>query len=290
MKTRRAPAPHRLILLVLLPMFLVACTDNPFESEAEIAPTQRTIKGKVQLSDGNDNSGVYLWLSGFNLSTYSDADGAFSFTLPPAAVQGGNGGLSGIFTLYAFLGNYSLRSVSLAVRDGLFVFDNDVVDRDGALRQNLYLQQQFSITTTLSRTVIEADSPRVLTVVVELQAPGAPTEVYFPRMLDGVEGPMFLHNIDTDGVELFSTTVTGIELRDFVQIGQIPHTRSFILNIPQYKLKAGRYELIPYILPHGVTIPLPLLRSLGNEVSGLNAEYVRYPFRRRGGRLDVIPN
>jgi len=281
---------YRLLHFLLLPLLIVGCTDNPFESAPAIAPSKNSIRGSVQLSGTDDHSGVYVWLEGFNLSATTGSDGSFSITLPPPAAQGGGGGISGIYRLWAFLGNYSTRSLRVAVQDGRFIYPIDDIDEDGMLREVLYLQERFSITTNLSMTRIEADSPRFISMQVELRAPGTPADVYFPRMYNGVEGPVLLHNLGTGEVKLFSTTVTGIEVNDYARVTDIPHVRSMLLSIPKYALKAGQYEVVPYLLPQGVVIPPGLLNSLGEDVAGLNPSYLAYPFRREGGRLDVTPH
>ncbi|MDT8323319.1 MAG: hypothetical protein RRA94_04330 [Bacteroidota bacterium] len=277
------------ILFLLLPLLLAGCTDNPFESAPAIAPSQRTVRGTVQLSNTSDHSGVYVWLEEFDLSTTTGSDGNFSLTLPPPAAQGG-GGVSGVFRLWTFLGNYNIRSVRIAVKDGSFVYPSTAVDENGRLREALFMQQRFSFATTLSMTRIEADSPRFISMQVELRAPAAPSDVYFPRMVNGVEGPVFLRNLESGQVKLFSTTVTGIEVNDYVRVADVAYVRSMLLSIPKYSLQAGQYEVVPYLLPRGMSIPSTLLNSLGEDVTGLNPSYLSYPFRREGGRLDVTPN
>lgn len=280
--------PYRPLLLALT-LLMIGCTDNPFESAPAIAPSKQTVRGTVQLSNTTDHGGVYVWLEGFDLATVTGSDGSFSLTLPPPAAQGG-GGASGVYRIWTFLGNYNIRSVRAAVQDGMFVYPSTDIGDEGTLRSSLYMQQRFSLTTDLSMTRIEADSPRFINVLVELRAPAGPTDVYFPRMYNGVEGPVFLRNLGTGEVKLFSTTVTGIEVDDYVRVADVPYVRSLLLSIPKYALKAGQYEVVPYLLPHGMVIPPALLNSLGEDVTGLNPSYLSYPFRREGGRLDVTPN
>jgi hypothetical protein len=280
----------RFVICVLPLLLMDGCTDNPFESTPTIASSQRKVHGVVQLSDTQDHSGVYVWLQGFDIAATTDRDGSFTITLPSPEAQGVAGGANGVYALYAFLGNYRLVSVRTAVRDGAFVFPSNEINENGEIHEQLFMQQLFSITTSLSRTQIEADSPRTITVQVALQFASPPAEVYFPRMLAGIEGPVLLHNTQTGEVDIYPTVVTGVEIQDYVQVGSVPYIRSLLLIIPKYRLKAGIYEIIPYLIPQEQQIPLPLLRSLGDDVSGLNESYVFYPFRREGGMLTVLPN
>ncbi|MBN1446901.1 MAG: hypothetical protein JXA28_03135 [Bacteroidetes bacterium] len=280
----------RTALWVLSLLLMGGCTDNPFESTPAIESSKRKVHGVVRLSDTQDHSGVYVWLQGFEIATTTDHDGSFTITLPPPEAQGVTGGVNGVYRMYAFLGNYRLVSVRAAVRDGTFAFPSDEIRENGEIREPLFMQQLFSITTSLSRNRIEADSPRTITIQVVLQSDSPPAEVYFPRMLAGIEGPVLLHNTQTGEVDIYPTVVTGVEIQDYVQVGSVPYIRSLLLIIPKYRLKAGIYEIIPYLIPQGQQIPLPLLKSLGDDVSGLNESYVLYPFRREGGILTVQPN
>ncbi len=284
---RRHIRPVSIIVLLLM---CAGCTDNPFESDPTIAASKRRIAGVVRLSDRSDHSGAYIWMEGFDIGSVTRSDGSFSLTLPPASAQSTPGGNEGVFRIFAFLGNYRLQSVKTAVHDGAFVFPSTEVGEDGHIHEDLFLQELFSITTDLSRSSIEADSPRTLTVTVTLRSSVPPVEVYYPRMVDGVEGPMLLHNLGTGEVEIYKSTVTGVEIVDNIELGPFAYSRSMLLNIPRYKLKAGEYEIIPYILPRNRVIPNGLLASLGTDISACSGSYVYYPFLRSGGRLRVEPN
>lgn len=286
----RTRMPMLFGVLLLAGAMMTGCTDNPFESTPTIEASEREVRGIVRLSDGGDPSGIYIWMQGFDIATTTGPDGEFTVTLPPPEAQGPAGGVDGVYTLYSFLGNYRLRSVRTAVREGAFVFPTDDISEDGEIREELLMQQLFSISTSLNRTHIEADSPRTITIQVELRSDVPPVEVFFPRMLQGIEGPVLLHNLGTGEVDIYPTVVTGVEIQDYVQLGPTPYTRSMLLIIPKYKLQAGMYEIIPYLLPRMQSVPIPLLNSLGNDVGALNENYVYYPFRREGGILTVMPN
>ncbi|MBE0643116.1 MAG: hypothetical protein IH600_03465 [Bacteroidetes bacterium] len=281
--------PPFIVFLGLL-LAASACTDNPFESDPTVAASKRRIRGTVRLSDRADYSGAYIWMEGFDLGTVTKPDGSFSLTLPPVGMQSTPGGNEGAFRLYAFLGNYRMQNVRTAVHDGTFVFPSTDVDEDGNIHEDLFLQELFSITTNLSRGSIEADSPRVLSIEVILRSSVPPVEVYYPRMVGAIEGPLLLHNLGTGEVEIFKSTVTGVEISDYVEIGPVAYSRSMILNIPKYKLQAGEYEIIPYLLPRDRNMPYGLLASLGTDISAMSTQYVYYPFLRQGGRLRVEAN
>jgi hypothetical protein len=278
------------IFYAALLLAAAGCTDNPLESDSVVTSSRRRIHGAVRLSDRADHSGVYIWMEGFNLRTVSRTDGAFSFTLPLADAQGAAGGTDGVFRLHAFLGNYRMASVTTAVRDGAFLFPDTEIDENGNIREELFLQELFSITTTTNLSAIEADSLRVLFVEVKLRTTVPPVEVYFPRMVNGLESPLLIRDVTTNEVRILETTVTDVEMTDYVQVGVTGYTRSMILVIPSYTLQAGEYEIVPFLLPRERSIPLGLLASLGSGVSTLGREYLDYPFIRAGGRFRVYSN
>ncbi len=280
------------IWLVLFTSVLLTggCTDNPFEGDATIQAGDRTISGVVQLSDSDDHSGVYVWMEGFDIATTTDAEGRFSLTLPPPSSQTSGGGVDGIFNVYTFLGNYRLQRTRTAVRDGAFVFPSTDIDDAGRIVEPILLLQKIDIQIDLDRTHIEADSPRFIAVEVQLKSNAQPSTAYFPRMYGRIEGPILLHNLRTGKVEIYSTTVVGIDMTDHVSLGPVPYKRTLLLNIPKYALKAGIYEVLPFIVAKNEVIPLHLLNSLGVDVTALSEEYVFYPLRRKSGLLHVSPS
>lgn len=280
------------ILPVLCVLFAIGtgCTDNPFESDTAVQPSDRTLSGTVRLSDAEDHSGVYVWMEGFDIATTTDTDGRFSLTLPPPSSQTSGGGVDGIYNVYTFLGNYRLQRVRTAVREGAFVFPSSAISESGEVFEPILLQQKIDIEINLDKTHIEADSPRFITMDVALSTTSQPSTAYFPRMYGEIEGPVLLHNLRTGEVVIYSTVVVGVDLMDYVSLGPVPYTRRLLLNIPKYALKAGLYEVLPYIVAKNEPIPLHLLNSLGEEVTALSEQYVFYPLRRKGSILHVTPS
>ena len=79
-----------LIIFFLLSIFLFSgCTGSPF-SDNEIPQETRRITGKVEISDNTHSpEGVYVWLGGFDIGTFTDQDGEFEITLPSTAQNSG---------------------------------------------------------------------------------------------------------------------------------------------------------------------------------------------------------
>ena len=75
--------------------YLIDCSENPLFKDEDISSGGSDIKGKVSLNDNSPPDNVFIWLEGFNISTYSDSQGNFLLQLPPASNQPG-GGINGI--------------------------------------------------------------------------------------------------------------------------------------------------------------------------------------------------
>ena len=71
------------------------CEKSPVGSE-DISLGARKISGNINLNDGSDPTGIYVWLEQFNLSTKADQNGDFQLILPTPASQGPQGGLTGL--------------------------------------------------------------------------------------------------------------------------------------------------------------------------------------------------
>jgi hypothetical protein len=134
---------------------------------------------------------------------------------------------------------------------------------------------------------IEADSARTIMVNTVLKSGYASEQVFFPRRMGNVEGPMLLVNESSGEIRITPSTVTGVELSDNIQLGGMNYSRTQILLIPKHTLKAGRYLVIPYILASPDRMPAALPLSLGVDVRSFGPGYRWYPMLRGGGVLSV---
>src|SRR5690606_39203769 len=100
----------------------------------------------------------------------------------------------------------------------------------------------FTVETVLSNSSIQADSPRTITMTVYVKSAMSGTEVYFPRRINDIEGPIVLHNTETGEARVMKTVVNGVVVTDYVKLGSIPYARMLMLIIPRGTMKAGRYE------------------------------------------------
>ena len=125
---RKALQYTELIIIGSVLLTLSGCTWNPF-GEEEISSGYREISGNVQLNDGSNPDGIYVWLEGFNAGTYTDGTGQFSLTLP----QSGSSGLSGVYKLYCYVANYELDYAQVVIQDGEFAYSRGDINKEGKL-------------------------------------------------------------------------------------------------------------------------------------------------------------
>jgi len=266
---------------------LTGCIDNPLEDGAGIAPTSRTIKGTVELFDLSHGNGVYVWLEGYNMNTTTADDGSFTLVLPPPSAQGSLGEVSGIFRIFYYLGNFRIEHTSVAIQNGHFAFPSENVDEGGNLQSPVYLNEIFSIKTSISQAQITASSRSWLSIFVELYSPGGDVEIWYPRMVENIEGPMIFQNLVTGEIFIDSCLVAGRDPSDNVTVGQLPFIRQLACTVQPNEITPGSYLVFPYLLYRGQSIPYQLLKSLGTDVEQLGPDYIRIPFEREGGRLEV---
>ncbi len=275
-------------LLFGIAVFSSGCTKSPL-SEDKTALGTRQIRGAVTLDDGASPEGVYVWLQGFEVSAYTDAGGKFQLTLPAPS---GQSILSGVFTAYFYLANYDLDSAKVFTRDGVFVYEKGDINKNGELNAPKRLQRLLRINTTVKRLNAVVTNEDSTVVEVSLQADANPIVVTFPNACPEREcpvhriGAVLLRNIATKDVYIIQMS-PGATSRHLVTVGRVPVTRTMYFSLNRVAIPPAVYEVIPYLLIERGDLPPGLLVSLGPNVLALGPDYLKIPFRREGGRLEV---
>ncbi len=259
--------------------FLFAnCTTNPV-GEGNISEQKLQVKGQVTLSGDADPEGVFVWLNGIGISVRTDENGNFNLTLPPPASQSASGGLEGIFNLYYYVANYGLETSEVLIQKGEFVYSKGDLNKDGELITPKSLTQFLEIKTDVAPVSVPVNFGERIGVTVTVTALGQDSvSVDFPNSIGGFLGAIFLRNIDTGEVHIFSGPPT--ELKDKVLVIREGHFRQLLFTISNNPLPIGKYEVIPYLLVAHENIPVELLSSLGNNIESLSPNYLAIPFRR----------
>ena len=266
---------------------IISCAGNPF-GESEISAPDRVLSGRVRLDESASTAGVYVWLEGFNLSTWSDQTGRFKLELPPG--QAGGGSVSGIFKLYYYLANYDLKTTDILVRDGVVLQPQPALDAEGELLQPVNLREKLKIDTAIQPNSLSNSRIRVvagktnflLKVEVSIQATRGPVVVFFPKAVNSVVAPVIFKNTKTGESKVIASTIAGIGETDIATIDRLPHIRTLAVPLFPDELIPGDYEIIPYLLIKDPDIPDRLLESLGSNVLELGDGYLKVPFVRQG--------
>lgn len=271
-----------LTLAVLVGISSWSCTKNPFGNEATIAD-RSTVKGTVKLDDGENSEGIYVWLEGIDIGTWTDESGKFSLSLP---ATGNSIGQNGKFSVYAYAADYGLDSIAVTVTDGQFVAGEEGLDGAGRLRRELILKRRLLISTSVKPLIFESEDSGVATVTVKLNPLGRTVTVKSRKaVVDRTTVYTGLLVVSTEGnvvhIEDMNIARLGQEL-----IGTDAETWTISLNLTGSGVPPGEYTVVPYILiesdlPHG------LLESMGTDLMKLSEDYLRLPMRRKDGRLTL---
>jgi len=271
------------------------CTSSPMGDD-EISLGARQLSGSVVLDDRKSSEGVYVWLDGFNLGDYTDAEGKFQVTLPPVSSQGTPGGVTGVFKLYAYIANYNLASTQMRTLNGVFLFGQDNITDRGELNAPLRLENFLRVSTVVrpaSASIVAGDTVKVQ---VTLQRPalyqgGAIIARLLKLCVHGncppeTFGAILVRNVQSGETRLIQNP--GATSRDLIQVETAPITHTMAFLPAEVNLSLGQYEAIPYLLlEHGEAVPMNLLQGIGTNVFEYGLDYLKIPFRREGGAFTV---
>lgn len=276
-------------------LMLVGCTSSPVGDD-EISLGARQLRGSIVLDDGKSPEGGYVWLEGFNLGDYTDADGKFEVTLPPVASQGTPGGVTGVFKLYAYIANYTLASTQVRTLNGLLLFGQDNITEKGELNAPIRMQNFLRVTTAVRPAVASIATGDTVKVQVTLLRPplyqgGAITARLLKLCVHGncppeTFGAILVRNVQSG--EIIVIQNPGATSRDLIPVESAPIVRTMAFLPAEASLPPGEYEAIPFLLlEHGEAVPLNLIQSIGANVFEFGRDYLRIPFRRDGGGFTV---
>ncbi len=274
--------------LLLFAVSLFSCTDSPFDT-AEIDAGNADLRGRVRLQEADDHSGVYVWMEGLNLGTFTNAEGRFLLHIPESAQVAGKDGLSGVFRLFFFVANYDVQTADVVLRNGAFVYGEGDVTEDGDLRFVPTLAKRLDIYTIVVPKWAHSRFRGDIHVQVTLRATHDSVQVVFPGSVGGLLGGILFR--DRDSGEVFTNLYDpGAKDALYDTIGLLPRSRRLIFHLHQleFRLPIGDYEVVPYFLIENLDVPAALLRSLGPQIEAFGPQFLKIPTRRRGGQFRII--
>ncbi len=272
---------YRFILIVFtLSLFCLGCTSNPIGS-GDISSGRRQMQGKVQLENGHSPEGVYVWMEGFDLNTFTGKDGFFVLNWP------GFSNVSGIFRVYFFVANYQLDFVDVAVREGEFLYGQEGLNPSGALRQTVRLKQFLAVSADVSpETVTRVNNINVtMTFSLGLRTLLGVSTVVLPNTTPGFLSSVFFKNTETG--ELFIFKGQALTSEEEILVGQTQVIREMNVVFTRINLPAGKYLFIPYILVKRDDLPDDLVNSIALNTLAFGPNYLKLPFKRDGGAFEI---
>lgn len=256
-----------------------ACTSNPFGGN-EISEGTREVKGKITLSDGADPEGAYVWLENFKLGAWTDASGAFQMTLPPPAAQGPPGGTSGIFSLFFYIANYELGEVRVATRNGVFLYDEGDLNKQGEVTPPVELRKLLTIRSTVSPQSLSRRSASAVDMEVAMQADSFKAViVQFPKSFFSPYGTVILYDAAHDTTFLFGSVLND-GFRESRTIGHVEQVKRIRFSIVQDALPVGEYIVVPHMIVRYDALPPGMLESIAPDILDAGKSYLRMPFKR----------
>ncbi len=280
------------LALGLLATWWGACTESPFEND--IKPVARVIRGQVQLVDDpqDQRAGVYVWMDGANLSTHTDSTGKFELVIPHTLVGAGGVAINGVFRVYFYVANYGFASVEIAVRDGLFQYNQGDLDNNGNLQDPIRLFKILTINTIVAPPSVAQSYDGPIDMQTTFRATGDSVTIVVPKSVGGLLGGIFFRHKQTGKIYI-DIPDEGADTRERIVVGNEPLSRRqvFQLNGTNFRelfLPVGDFEVIPFFFIEQEKMPAALLKSLGENVEEPAPEYLKIPFRREGGEFQVF--
>jgi hypothetical protein len=266
-------------------MMFHQCTDNPVDNSVITAKTKQ-VHGKVTLQNERNHEGIYVWLEGYDIGTYTDQSGEFTLSIPSEGSQFMAGSTNAMLYLYFYMANYQISSAILFVVDGEFLMSRGDIGAHGELNGERTLSKMMRIETVVAPDRILVENEYIVNVQVFLQALYDSVEVTLPKII-GSSGIALLKNQNTGDVYVYlpeSYENEYIEGRLSPEV----YVWNFVFYVKEGDLPQGRYEVIPYLYIEQEGLPVELLESLDPNFGEVGAGYLNIPFRREGGQLNVV--
>ncbi|MDP6396897.1 MAG: hypothetical protein QF712_04270 [Candidatus Marinimicrobia bacterium] len=269
--------------LMITVLTLCTCTKNPFNNNGSVSD-HYSIKGIVELEDGENPESLYVWLEIINIGTWTDTTGQFILSLPHTGSS--EGGQNGQFSLYAYAANYQHERTIVKVIDGQFVPGEGGLDNKGELRAPLTLGKRLNISTTVMPSILEPLINQTAEVTVTLNPLDQQVTVQSRRAIvnratayTGLfivnENEEVVHKEDIESARMADEPV-GINVKTWV----IP------MDASSSNLAPGEYSVVPYLLVKS-DAPPGLLESMGKELLEFSPDYLRLPMKRKDGTITI---
>jgi len=272
-------------IILSLILFLVYCTTNPFSKDEDTKSNTQIVSGKIILSDGSYPDSIYVWLEEFDIGVFTNGSGEFRLSLPPQQEQPG-GGVTGVFNLYFFVVNYELEFVEVSVNNGLFIYNNGAIDKNGSLKDVITLQKLLNVKTEVSPQHIPADFRSYIFVTITLESIENPAKISAIISDNNVISGVFIRNISKKNEFLNQYFMTNSR----IQTVYVPTIASSSVSYYRYETceyPKGEYEVIPFIWVEQNNIPVDLIDNFTSYPVSMSPDFLKLPFKRKNAIINV---
>ncbi len=282
---------HKLIkylfIVIAVSSVYLSCTDNPFFEDTDFLSDKLIIRGKVELDQSDDASGVFVWLEGLNVHTYTKFNGEFELHLnSPALLPGGASAWNDEYKLYYYLANYKYETSSILIRNGKVEYGKLDVDNNGRIQKNIKLTELLGIRTTISPCSIKTNTifKQKVDLYFTIHFETVRLATYVP--LDETSGCVIFKRLDApQALSVFvlanKNTLRSIDITTSqvwnMQLGGI--NEMGVKDMDPVPIESGLYEVIPYFVIEQTGLPDGLLQSISPYYKTFSAEYLKLPFK-----------
>ncbi len=263
-----------LIPAAALWLLTVSCTEN-FLFDDEITPVNtRSVEGQVQLRGETDHGGIYVYLEGFDVETYTDAGGYFKLEIPQNPRLQPGQGVDGAFYIWYYVDNYRLMNSLTLVRGGQFSYGHADINDEGRLRKTVVLPKLLDISTSLAPERISEEFDGLLQVNMTLK--NLTDSVYInvlERKFHELGGVYLINSPDSGNIQFvrLENAANRRVLVDSVQYWQMLVSRDSLPLLP------GKYEVLPFVKLFHKGMPDVLREKFGSNASTFSREFLNLP-------------
>lgn len=276
--------PSFKFVLFIIPLLLLHCTENSLFDQKINSDQFNIIRGKILLSEENNQDSIYVWLDGINQATYTDSSGDFMIELPPAELQPG-GGLNGVFKLYYFLANYKIKYSTLFLINGKVERSKGDIDSRGNIFPEIWLTKLLDIRTVTEPSVIETNYTGDVLTKVHLTNMVDTVRVNTFRWSWGAPSALVIEREHAGPDEAIIIVSNNTEWQS--EVITEPTTWYMIHKFAPGFFEPATYHFYPLLEVIQEDVPPELLESLGDAVYSFNLDYLNLPYKQTPGIFKV---
>jgi len=277
----------KLIALLVIYVLIFSCTSNPLFKEDQVKSEQ--ISGQILLDDESTPDNIYVWLEGFNLSTFTDSQGRFTLSIPSPEARGLGSNFNGEVSLYFYVANYYIDSTTIIFANGRLLEDQAAINNVGEITATHTLRKMASVVIFADQSLTNSN---VLKVFIALTSIDYNIKVYSLRELlkypqtGFIRTGLIIESLGGSQLRIFLNRPESFLWSDVLIVNE-PQRWTFDLNLETLGLPVGQYRVVPYLLFPQKGVPDALRKSISSNVEEFDEDYLLLPLKREGGEFAI---